>query len=393
MELYRDIKGGINMISLKEDFNVKGSELDDFVTAVNEMTAATKSIKVYSHEMEILSRCTIDSCQKEDGIAVFNFNISNLKDIENGNKFRINLIKSSKFPPEIEEEIEDETCTLFSVLNNDVYIMSPSALSHIIRLSGISGRKLLENNIFRDMYLINIFYEYPKRLKVIYREVNKVRKMFALLGSNYSEIRQSILLDIFKSLDSYAPEMYEWKITHDYTMMHIEFPLLQREGLIPGVKIITSDIGKSSFSVILTLRYRNSIIIMDELNILHKYNTTESSVFEETIAYISENIPVITENCSNIHHLKDNVLYDGNTDISSLCNYVSSCINKVYGDILTKNISELLNVSITEDLDSSKSYTEYDIVMMLIEALETIKPITEKVRYKNFQRATKKLLI
>lgn len=300
---------------LMDDYTEEGTDILTFREAIKLFGARTAYVTVYPSNLTLFSykdskRLTLDDNTIKEKHEFYIIDRQALNDIRNRNEqFRV-----ATFTAETGDEEKKAAGTMMKSITQssglilmhqdergkeNFYGISKHAMSTLCAQAGVKGARLHEASLFRDCYIAEGLFgntENDASVKEVRRSeklmgdgitlvirkrlyINsnnrKVRSgmgmVFAALSGSYTPFDQAIILKVFdrikKSRPLGATVMKKWHIDQQMMAVSIEFPdkadaLAKKYNLktrlIPGMIIVTSDCGISSFAVRGTMRIESS---------------------------------------------------------------------------------------------------------------------------------------
>lgn len=213
------------------------------------------------------------------------------------------------------QEIENEGFLLQYRTEKRTLTLLPSKmlLATLCRQLGI-GKLNSGPEPLRDIYLASQMNQ-KKKFKMVYRKYQGNAKAFACFGPKYYAEPQTIVLDIIERLREQGftddISIKQWSVCHSNTIVNLEFTKMAQEfedmKITPGVRLTTSDIGDSSYTLENFLSINDNIVILKDL--VARKHTSELEVDVFVKHYIKEAFPSIVLIMSRIKKL-DNVRVD-----------------------------------------------------------------------------------
>lgn len=399
----------LNNNFLKDDFELHGTDLNEFREVVSEIAQNTHFERVNSAEIHIHSfRSTrFNEELNHEELTFFPLNPDNLPtanpDLPIGHK--ISYYDVQKYNLDyITKEITNETKVLLTICDSP-YFISGNTFSRL-HCFGLSGGFLSEPSLERDILIAKQFKK-EKKVTLVTKYFEDKKKVFAILSENYTEIPQMQTFALIDKLihDGTMGEIRcsGWFINHDLTAIDIEFPDKAKEiaksyGLpedyVPGIRITTSDTGLCSFRVRGTWRIHNSVSLFGEVSRRHSGDIDITKIFDEVEKNIfAEYVKIperlcdlmmmdITPNTLDLSEVKDR---KKNKDI------IEGVFKSTFAELgIVKAIGKkneiVLRTLMLEEIDPSISYTAYDIAIQLLTLPERTEGLT-RVAAENLAKA------
>jgi len=383
-------------IKLHKKFEVTGTNLQSFFSALKDMDKATKVVNVSSNSLFMYSVISDTNSLYEyamlRGIAHNKNELAIQVNTKNAAKKEDKLMLASMHPSleprykhiprsrlielydgsEVLDEVEQES-RLIMKYEDKTYVVSALAINTILNRAGINGNFMYSvPSISRAFAIESAFYLYePQIIKVVTRENSKGGQIILAIHSEmYCYVNQSILEDIFVLLAAdYGKGTCErWKITHNLSSCYITFPDIGKEfsesynlpdDVIPGIYIATSDSGDSAITVKGCWRIGNSIIgtSKDETcKLQHKGNLDLEKFKNDICNRVFSEIKKVPERLCELLAL--NISQPANTLYSVMKQVgLEKAIGKKRFNILYRNLCA--------EFMTNVSYTAYDIAMAI----------------------------
>lgn len=164
----------------------------------------------------------------------------------------------------------------------------------------------------RDIYLASQMSR-RKKFKIVYRKYQGKAKAFACFGLKYHAEPQTIVLKIIDHLRMCGAfeniKVHRWKICHSSTTVELVFPSMQLKlndiNILPGVRLTTSDIGDSSYTLenILCIN-EHTIILKDSIAKKHTSELDVESFVEQYKKNVFPGLILIMTRIKNLETIK-----------------------------------------------------------------------------------------
>ena len=311
-----------------------------------------------------------------------------------------NLFEEKGYDPDVNtESIGNGLYMLFSkkklsaaklkeaIYNGDFIPVSEKAMSTISSRVNCFGNGLFSEHLIRDLAVAKKFDKAIPVSVVLRKDSDTgLEKVFAVMSQKYTEIPQSLIIDLISSITKTAEKdlgktiCAGWSISHSVTRYYMEFPEAGDElkitydipyKMVPGVMIETSDIGDCSLRVrgYYRITDTNSIFYMEEeyaqmhigeVSAEEMMKSVNSIIFPKFTFYPERlaklmMIDIVTEEDSPA--TKKRVL-------SSLYRKVSREIGLVKA--IKKNKEKVIMEQLIEEINDDLSYTAYDVAMTFL---------------------------
>ena len=272
------------ILLLKDSYTKTGTELKELEEALREMDSMTEFEPQSTLNITLLS--LLKGTALEDGKVQFRQFSPEKGELP---KISLPLEKGEykKFLEPLNRELRENQLML--MVNNKPYYTSGSAISSMGLRAGISGNNLGIPSHNRNAYIAELFQVDENDVQMVVRKAGNIKKVFAVHSERYTRIPQVILTDIIGQIRHGLgiPVCHEWHINHDRSWAHVEFPekaedISKTYGLpdiiIPGLRIGTSDLAKSSVFAEGTWRFNAGVSVSNRYS--HKH---DGEIDSETI--------------------------------------------------------------------------------------------------------------
>lgn len=421
------------MLSLSDEFEIKGNSFDGFKTAVKEMAQGTscrlvESDKViFYHYIEGPKTLKKILSVKPDALdggkrPFYVFDRTSLEENnEENHEFRVGLIAEDVFSDaQWDKDIENGE-KLVVKIGNDKFTISELAMNTLFQRAGLSGKSLVTPDLQRNIFLAHSFLandrlsgQKPQKINVIYREEDgengrKYKKIFAFLGRYYAYIPQTFLITLAEELMKDGAlgtgEVYSWGVDQQRSYILIEFPQAAEDiqdayklpdKMIPGLYLATSDTGENSIVCRGTLRHEKSslYIVTEEVKRKHLGDVNAEEITDKAKETIFANVRILPEVLSRL--IGQSVKDYSKTDLSTPAGQeenraaVSALIKRVWkktADVFSKKTSTALLEAMTDEIDPSRRYSYYDVAVAFMDLPERVEGISRKSSaFVEFQR-------
>jgi hypothetical protein len=379
----------LNEDFLLENFKVDGSSFEEFKAYVKAVQDHTHFEVVKSNDLTVMSYF---KPQTSDPNGLYFYSL-NPDDVLTGNgEIKISTKKINKkafmekgdFKNVMDEIVSGTRFCFFDGFK--VYLTSPNCFSTLDRF-GLAGHFLSKPDIIRDSIIARQLGLRSQKCTIVYREINKVKKAFAILSGKYKNAGQQILIDCIDKIAEDGtigrPVCKYWEINHFITSIYIEFPEKAKELMktyktkhkfIPGLLLETSDTGDSSVKIRSTWRYRNNRVICEEVHQRHMGNLNVDALLKEVDDTIFSKYRKLPEALCNLM-LQD--LTDESWDLTTFdgrdknAQMIHNVLVNAFDDmginssIGKKEAKALLN-SVYNLFNFNERYTAYDVAFILM---------------------------
>lgn len=363
-------------VKLAETYEVVGSDFNDFRKALVELTGSTNLTPYEPNEICLMSY------DGEDAEAIYL-----LCHMRDGTMRRRRLKKDDlerkAVPEEILKEFKDGNRLMLLL---DKCITSFTSMNFVATLAsriGLAGQSLFTPTVKRDAYMAELLNNTTAPINVVTRKVNGVIKAFAAHSQGYPYIPQTILLEIIDKIKSDGSmgeiAVRSWRINHSITSVYIEFPEYADDVsatyhlpdiVIPGMILFTSDIGDASVSCIGTWKIKGCRVSQSSYKRRHRGDVDSAEIvkaIDKDVFSLYRKVP---------QRLCDLLSIDIADPESAIVMALSKKGIDLSGTIGKKPASQLEEALIAE-IDSSVTYTAYDIVNSIMSVPERVSGLSE----------------
>lgn len=379
---------------LMDNWCTSGNGITDFAEAIHNLAEHTKVISVLTDTKDLDGVYSITDYK--DGI------ISTTKSVLNGSNYNLKGISNNK-EIDVETFMKEMLYTsklMFRFFNASYFVSEKSyfTLSQKLGMDDCINFPSLE----RDIFISHIMQKKKDTWKICVREMGegkgKVMKIFAAFSDKYVYIPQTVILDILKRLSDNdvlgRGKCKDWFINHDLTEVVLQFDEKADEirksyskelDIIPALRIVTSDIGKSSFIVQAIWKKSTSgaYVVQDEISLRH---TTKNIFSNKIIETVEEKLfPVFSKLPERLLDLMEmdvtNPLYSERRNKEAVIKFVNEIfkktgMTKIVGKQNEMKIKELL----LSEIDFEDAYTAYDIVVSFMDLPARIEGLAKSLK-------------
>ena len=384
---------------LKNNFSKSGVTLDEFKKVNEALADITFNVEVLGKDLTFLSLCTIPSHQVPGKAVFYVFSEETLADFFEGKKLQIGAIDRSTIGEELLKELEETTgLMIVHRPTNTKYLVSDLAIPTMTIRSKVNGESTINRqNIVRNMHFADSIISMNERINFIYREENGIKKIFAGMGTQFKPVRQTIIADMADKISEDKvmgnAVVKFWGVDHAFTELNLAFPKLSEDfeaaygvaGVIPGVQLMTSDIGRCSI-IARGCYFRkgsNSYVVTDEIQNKHVSSVTAEEVLKNVDEGIFDKIRLFPELLATLigKDVTDYSKIDLTSEEGQLKNrsavseLYKKCVRQVFkSDLPVKRQKELIE-ALNDEINPSVPYTLYDIAMTFMDIPERIKGV------------------
>ncbi len=363
------------------------------------MQAMTHDLTAYGKDITFLSLCRIPKYQTPGYVTFYVLTPEGLRAFqEEGERIKIGRVPASEFGRELLDELTNTT-GLVAVIDDIKYIVSDIAIPTVGLRASVNGDMVSERqNLFRDMHFADAIYakdeKKNEKIHFVYREEElegasaPVRKIFAALGGAFAPVGQTILSDVADFVEREGvmgkTEVRNWSVDHQFTDLYLEFPEVAEdiaatygvpEGIVPGIFLCTSDIGKSSIIVRGTCRLKGSTksVLTDEVTIKHVGKITAETVMERANEEVFAKLRVLPETLCSL--MGESVCDYSDLDLSTskgqqensdiVGDLIETLAKTALADAGKANRTALVEALVAE-INPEIPYTKYDIAVLFM---------------------------
>lgn len=278
---------------LKEDWRKEGTTWESFEESAKRLSDATKIQPAYGRDLTLFSTIRSKKAQELDQyilLALDKNNVDRIMEMQRPNYVQLDKKDLSPYQEDFEQTgilLMNET-----LKSRDRFILSKHALMLLAARVGLGGERFCErNNYARDLLLADAITSLPDRngrnsygMRLVYRTDGKINKVFSVAGMFFSIIPQRVICEMLKEIkEEYGLEMGFWEISHEKTEVRLFDYTKARNGLVPGIRMINSDMGYSSyvFQNIIQEREDGEFFVTGETAVQHKYGVRQEDLLLE----------------------------------------------------------------------------------------------------------------
>lgn len=396
---------------LKNKYEATGHYFIDFQDEVLHMDEHTHFMKVKCADVKLyhlFPEYTKNDVDIDDvvvyGSSVENTSYGNIKEsiqkiLEIQARQLGNVYMKSAFPVDENEltEIANDSFpskTLVSV-KGEIFFVGPSFISALAATVGLNGELLGTPSVERNNLIAYGLKRHENKLiSLSYREMNGIKKLMDARSEKYERIPQKVILDIVQFISDEGMKNIQcnkWYLNHDYTRVRIQFPDIAPDftqfnhgkdcTMIPGLEIMTSDVGQNSLMIHGVWTVNGAVSTHDSVIKRHYGESGEDTVpkimeqvkrkiFAEFLQFPKKIIAMADIDITSSENslaLNERRLFNALKKASEACE-----LKKVLGK---KRERELIN-AMMETFDCGGLVTGYDIAIAFLE-------IPNKITIKN----------
>lgn len=237
-----------------------GTELDDLRALLEWMDRITVLVTVCSADIELLS--LKKGVVSAPGTLPFR-RFSPFKGELPGVTLPLeNEENRSKLAPLVKEL--KQNC-LMLMHGKDKFFTADTLIPTLAQRIGAGGTNASRPSFKRDAYFAELLEVEEQDVKLLIRQIDGVKKAYAMHSNRYGFVPQTMILDIIDQIEHGLgkPVCKKWEVTNAKTEIYLEFPEKANDfartygvpkKIVPGLKLITSDVGESSVCAVGTWR-------------------------------------------------------------------------------------------------------------------------------------------
>jgi hypothetical protein len=404
---------------LKDNWEMSGSDFDDFVDVVSELTKITKHRKTSTAELNLLRPGY--SIPKRNFAMTELLDHQDLLNFDETGTFENKLIKMDQ---EYNNELFDETTTgagFFIREHGQIFYVSKNAVTSILSRANLSGDNMYAISYLRTAFLAYSLYKKgigecgngrhesrrtfsnpdDQNCTLVYREIKdggKVyRKIFFVPTEKYSPVPLMVVPEIAEKIcdDDIMgePDVKYWFVNHDIVEICIVFPEIADETadaykklpdqVLPGILIRSSDTGKSCVDVkaVAFIGKSRHYITLETTKRKHTGEVDVEALVEEANEVVLENVRTLPE---LLVKLTENIIYEAGSGKANLAK-VRMAISKAIKHcgltkIVGKKREKELKMALIAELNPDRDYSEYDIAAMIMKIGDRICDVPQFMR-------------
>lgn len=392
------------MIKLHRYFEASGRDIESFFETIAEMDASTELIKVQPSKIKIYAVYNTESEAQELALMltmgeeriwdnsvveriVQDFKnrsakgeITTLKMSPNATMAFVPITRGKLMNHDVSEELLqdlEKESKMIMVIEDKTYIVSPLAFTTLLRRAKLGGDVMNSPGISRAIEIFKSFQwrilePSERRAQVVCRKIGNARVLLAMHSGKYCYVPQMILKDIYEQFTNGnlggilgSPICDRWAVNHEISYCYATFPDLAEEvgsvynkqNVVPGVYIGTSDSGDSSVTVRGYWKVGNGYVSCaentfkrshrGEIDIDELVNTAAANLYAKYTLVPEQLMKLLSINITNV----DDTLKSVFKQIKMV-------------SVLGKKRTDLLRAHLLDEFSGS-SYTAYDIAIAI----------------------------
>lgn len=248
------------------------------------------------------------------------------------------------------------------------YFTASSLASTMATRIGSGGHNASRPSYKRDAYFAELLGVEESDVQLLVRSIGKVHKAFAMHSTQYTLVPQITMMDIIRKIEHGLgkPVCKGWTVSHFCSEVQLEFPERAVDfakvygvdhDITPGLKLLTSDVGRSSVCALGTWNFGDAVIGSDIYTRKHRGKVDSDQILKEIDKKIFskyERIPKALCGLMQIHI----------TDVEAAVDSVFRQID-LSEKIGKKRVDELKEIMESE-YNPGLHYTAYDIAKSIL---------------------------
>jgi len=259
---------------LSDDYQRSGTDLEELRTVLKEMDAMTSLKTTSTLDIELLSY------DKSRGIVDGQTPFRVFHPYE-GERASVGMSLDGPGKEKIAPLVrETRTNRLLLRVGSKVYFTAAGLMYTMSKRAGIGGANIGRPSGRRDAYIAELFGVDEKDVRMLVRKTGGARKVYAMHSDRYTRAPQTTLIDIIEKIEHGLgkPVCRNWDVTHIRSYVQLDFPERAKDfarvygisdHIVPGLRLVTSDVGESSVYAVGTWRIGKGIAYCDEYSRKH----------------------------------------------------------------------------------------------------------------------------
>ena len=383
-------------IELHRGFRLYGTNIAEFIDAIESMESATHSRVVSSDKISLAA--VVDAESDAFDIAITSNSKESLHDCaqmiwgdiqkraDNGlltmycceadGKFALKALNVEKllmrpgFTEELVEELRSGSKMTIAI-DGKSHIVSDLAFSTLNRRAMLGGDAMSKPCVGRVVECSKAFFlRKPQKLQMIIRTNQNASTIIAAHSERYCYVPQTVLCEIYEKIASEygRTNCLFWEVTHEISHCYVGFPEIAEDfaktynlpvKVIPGLYFSTSDSGDGSLTIRGIWDINGNIAGCEtvkrnhrgEIDVSEFVTSAKNTIFSEFQA-----VP------ARLAHLLTIDVPDPQFTIRSVFKQIDMYKASNFG---RQNTSDLYQ-ELCKELDPAAKYTAYDIAMMIV---------------------------
>ena len=360
-----------NIENLSDDYQRSGSDLTELETALEEIDAMTSLQKVSTLDIELLSLDRTRNTPKGNtAFRVFH--------PYEGEKPSVGLSLDGSDTSKIKSLVkETRKNQLLLRINGKLHFTSSDMIYSMAARAGVGGSNITRPSGRRDAYIAELFGVDDKDVKMIVRKSGNISKVFAMHSDRFGRIPQKTLLDIINQIKHGlgTPVCNYWEVNHNLSMIQLDFPEKAKDfakvynisdHIVPGVRLLTSDVGEASVCAIGTWHIGNGYACSDVYSRKHTVNIDLEVILKQINKQIFARYERIPQRLGELLLID---VSDPEACIASVLNQIKDKDKRNLGKRRMDEITKLL----CQQCNPALKYTAYDIAKTILALPDTLK--------------------
>lgn len=360
-----------NTQNLSDAYQRSGTDLTELREVLEEIDAMTILKKVTTMDIELLSLDRLRGIV--DGNTAFRvFNPYEGETAPVG--LPLDGPDKEKLKPLVKET---RTNQLLLRIGGKVYFTAASMIYSMAARAGLGGSNISRPSGRRDAYIAELFGVDEKDVKMIVRRAGNVSKVFAMHSERYGRIPQITLLDIIEQIKHGLgkPVCRCWAVDHSRSMVELDFPEKAKDfarvynisdHIIPGLRLVTSDVGEASVCAVGTWRIGKGTACSDVYTRKHTVKIDSKTILDQIDRQIFARYESVPKRLSELMLID---VSDPASCLSSVLIQMKQKDKDKFGKRRLQEITELL----CQQFNPTLNYTAYDIAKTLLALPDTLK--------------------
>jgi hypothetical protein len=288
---------------LVDGYFKSGDDIDKFRKEIAKLDKATECVPLGTSELTFLSYVG----EGEEGKLMFLQFDPKSAGTGNDNAVVLSAAKTTEKNPEIAPLFEEmKRLRLMIRIDGRYRFVSSNAFYGLAKVIGFlgDGVHVPDHELFK---LYAKRYGNDKDISLITRKcASGVTKIFSVFSDIYTRVPQTVMTDIIAGIEDEMGESkcVKWEVSHEETMIQLEFPEKAKDlaktyrlpcETVPGVRIATSDVGRSSLTVTEIMRIDGSYLPAYVFKREHKGNINLGMLLDSISSRVFSNYTKLPE--------------------------------------------------------------------------------------------------
>lgn len=187
---------------------------------------------------------------------------------------------------------ETQATRLLLLHEGEKYFTASSLASTMATRIGSGGHNASRPSYKRDAYFAELLGVEEGDVQLLVRSIGNIHKAFAMHSSQYTLVPQITMMDIIRNIGHGLgkPVCKGWTVSHFCSEVRLEFPERAEDfakvygidySIIPGLKLYTSDVGRSSVCALGTWNFGDAVIGSDIYTRKHRGMVDPGQILKE----------------------------------------------------------------------------------------------------------------